>query len=147
MKKNTYQVALPATFVAVVIAAFLSTIFLADANISTSTSYQRESSAVDNAAVERAASQEQLWNNLTQLIWKNAKYNDNLAKARSENSKSMNAVEYMKFHIELTEAHLDQLRQLFPHFEALYASMSDEEKSYTDKIFRDEIGTARVTDH
>ncbi len=51
-------------------------------------------------------------------------------------TKTMNAVEHMKFHSEITEAHLDQLNKLIPPFEAFYASMSDEQKKITDTIFR-----------
>jgi hypothetical protein len=61
---------------------------------------------------------------------------DALNKDRAENTKPMNAVEHMKFHSQITEAHLDQLKKLIPSFEALYASMSDEQKKTTDTIFR-----------
>jgi hypothetical protein len=42
----------------------------------------------------------------------------------------------MKFHSQITEAHLDQLKKFIPPFEAFYASMSDEQKKTTDTIFR-----------
>ena len=58
------------------------------------------------------------------------------AKERAESTKTMNAVEHMKFHSQITEAHLDQLKKLIPPFEAFYASMSDEQKNITDTIFR-----------
>jgi hypothetical protein len=48
----------------------------------------------------------------------------------------MNAVEHMKFHSQITEAHSDQLKKFIPPFEALYSSMSDEQKKSTDTIFR-----------
>jgi hypothetical protein len=48
----------------------------------------------------------------------------------------MNAVEHMKFHSQITQAHLDQMNKLIPPFEALYASMSDEQKNITDTTFR-----------
>ena len=57
-------------------------------------------------------------------------------KERAESTKTMNAVEHMKFHSQITEAHLDQLKKFIPPFEAFYASMSDEQKKSTDTIFR-----------
>jgi hypothetical protein len=61
---------------------------------------------------------------------------DALTKDRAENTKTMNAVEHMKFHAQITAAHLDQLKKFIPPFEALYASMSDEQKTITDTIFQ-----------
>jgi hypothetical protein len=48
----------------------------------------------------------------------------------------MNAVEHMKLHSQITEAHLEQLKKLIPPFEAFYASMSGEQKNITNAIFR-----------
>jgi hypothetical protein len=58
---------------------------------------------------------------------------DSLAKERAEGTKNMNAVEHMKFHSQITEAHSDQLKKFIPPFEAFYSSMSDEQKKITDK--------------
>jgi hypothetical protein len=66
----------------------------------------------------------------------NAKGIDDISKERSESSKSSNAVEHMKLHYEISKAHLAQQEKLIPPFEALYASMSDEQKKSTDSIFR-----------
>ena len=66
----------------------------------------------------------------------NAKEMDALAKDRHENKKVMNAVEHMKFHKQTTETHLNQLNKFLPPFEALYASMSDDQKKMTDTIFQ-----------
>ena len=150
MKQKAYQVAFPATLV-VVMVAFLSAIFFANANLSFAASGKKKSSAVARtSAVEHTEAQikqlqgalkiteaqEELWNNLTQVMRENAKEMDALTKERAENTKTMNAVEHMKFHSQITEAHLDQLKKLIPPFEAFYASMSDEQKKITDTIFR-----------
>ena len=58
----------------------------------------------------------------------NAKEMDALTKDRAETSKTMNAVEHMKFHSQVTEAQLNQQKKFIPPFEALYAGMSDEQK-------------------
>jgi hypothetical protein len=62
---------------------------------------------------------------------------DALTKDRAETSKTMNAVEHMKFHSQVTEAQLNQQKKFIPPFEALYAGMSDEQKKSTDTIFRE----------
>lgn len=66
----------------------------------------------------------------------NAKEMDTLTKERAENIKTMNAVERMKFHSQITEARLAQQKRLIPIFETFYAGMSDEQKKSTDTIFR-----------
>jgi hypothetical protein len=48
----------------------------------------------------------------------------------------MNAVEHMKFHSQVTQAHLAQMNKLIPPFEAFYGSMSDQQKNITNIIFR-----------
>ncbi|MBU2622061.1 MAG: BON domain-containing protein [Proteobacteria bacterium] len=80
--------------------------------------------------------QKELWNNLTQVMRENAKEMDALNRDRAENTKPMNAVEHMKFHSQITEAHLDQMMKLIPPFEAFYASLTDEQKNITDTTFR-----------
>jgi hypothetical protein len=150
MKRKAYQVAFPATLV-LVMAAFLSTIFFASANLSFAASEKKKEAAVARtSAVEHnetrikelqgalkiTKAQEGLWINLTQVMRENAKNIDALTKDRAENAKTMNAVEYMKFHSRMTEAQLDQSKKFIPPFEALYASMSDAQKKSTDTIFR-----------
>jgi hypothetical protein len=154
MKRRAYQVAIPVTLV-VVMVAFLSAIFFANANLSFAASGKKKSSAVartsavDHAeaqikqlqgALKITEAQKELWNNLTQVMRENAKDMDAftaaLTKERAESTKTMNAVEHMKFHSQITEAHSDQLKKFIPPFEALYSSMSDEQKKSTDTIFR-----------
>jgi len=150
MKLKDCQVAFPATLV-VVMVAFLSTIFFANANLSFAASGEKKSSAVAiTAAVDQTEvqikqlegalniteAQKELWDNLTQVMRENAKDMDALSKDRAEHTKRMNAVEHMKLHSQITEAHLDQIKKLIPPFEAFYDSMSDEQKKTTDTIFR-----------
>jgi hypothetical protein len=150
MKRKAYQVAFRATLVVIVV-AFLSTIFFANANLSFAAAGKKKSATVvKTSAVEYTEAQikqlqgalkitedqEELWNNLTNVMRENAKDMDALAKARSENTKTMNSVEHMKFHSEITKAHLDQLEKLIPPFEAFYSSLSDQQKNITDIIFR-----------
>ena len=153
MKRKDCHVAFP-TILVVLMVAVLSTIFFADANYSFADSVKKKSPAVAAVAVTSAVehaeaqikqlqealniteAQKELWNNLIQVMRENAKDMDALTKDRTENEKTMNAVEHMKFHSQITEAHLDQLKKFIPPFETFYASMSDEQKKTTDTIFR-----------
>jgi len=147
MNQKTFQAAL-----VVMMVAFLSIFFFASADNSFAASGKKKSSTVARTtAVEHTEAQikqlhdelkiteaqEVLWNNLTQVMRQNAKEMDALTKDRAETIKTMNAVEHMKFHSQVTEAQLNQQKKFIPPFEALYASMSDEQKKSTDTIFRE----------
>ena len=148
MKRNVF---FPITLV-VVVATFLAAMFLADANLSFAASSKKgkspavaKTSAVDQTearikqlqgALKITKDQEELWNNLTQAMRENAKEMDALTKDMAEKTKTMNAVEHVKMHGEITEAHLNQLKKFIEPFEALYSIMSDEQKNTTDRIFR-----------
>jgi LTXXQ motif family protein len=150
MEQKAHHVAFP-VMLTVVMAAFLSVIFFANADPSFAASGKKKSSAVTKtsavehteaqikelqSALDITAAQEGLWTKLTQVMRENAKEMDALNKDKAENIKAMNAVEYMKFHSQITEAHLNQTKKLIPPFEALYTSLSDEQKKSTDTIFR-----------
>jgi len=150
MKQKAYRVVFQATLV-VVMVAFLSIIFFANANLSYAASVKKKSSAVTRtSAVDHAEAQikqlqgtlnitdaqKELWNNLTQVMRENAKGMDALTMERAEMTETMNSLERMKFHRQITEAHLDHLQKIIPPFEAFYASMSDQQKNITDVIFR-----------
>ena len=150
MKLKAYQVAFPVALV-VVMVAFLSAIFFANANLSFAASGKKKSSAVARiSAVEHTETQikqlqgtlnitddqKELWNKLTSVMRENAQEMDVLTKDMAENTKAMNALEHMKLHSQITEVHLAQLKKLIPPFEAFYASMSDQQKNITDIVFR-----------
>jgi lysyl-tRNA synthetase class I len=153
MKRKTYQVAFSVTLV-VVMVAFLSTIFFANASPSFAAGKKKSSAVARPSAVAYAENQikqlqgalniteaqQELWDNLTQVMRENAKdmdaLTDALAKERAESTKNMNAVEHMKLHSRITAAHSDQLEKFIPPFEAFYDSLSDEQRKTTDTIFQ-----------
>jgi hypothetical protein len=150
MKRKDYQVAFPVTLV-VAMVVFLAAIFFASANLSFAASGKKKSSEVARtspvehteaqikqlqSALNITEAQQELWNNLTKVMRENAKEIEALTKERAEGTKTMNAVEHMKFHSQITEAHLNQMKKLIPPFEAFYSSMSDEQKNITNTIFR-----------
>ena len=154
MKRKAYQVAFSATL-AVVMVAFLSTIFFVNPNHSLAASAKKKSQTIaTTSAVEHTEAQikqlqgtlniteaqQGLWNNLTSVMRENAKdmdaLTDTLAQERAEGTKTMNAVEHMKLHSRITAAHSDQLEKFIPPFEAFYSSLSDEQRKTTDTIFQ-----------
>jgi Spy/CpxP family protein refolding chaperone len=80
--------------------------------------------------------QEELWKAFTQVMRDNAKTLDELNLARAEKSKTMNAVEDLKSYSEIVQAHAEGLNKYVTAFEALYNSMSDEQKKNADLLFR-----------
>ena len=149
MNQKAYQVAVPGTIV-VAMVAFLSIFIFANADNSFAASSTKKTTAVARTtavdhtgaqikqlqdALKITEAQQALWNNLTQVMMENAKEMDALTKERAENSKTMNAVERMKFHSQITEARLAQQKRLIPPFETFYTGMSDEQKKITDTIF------------
>jgi uncharacterized protein YpmB len=150
MKRKAYQIVFSATLVLVMV-VFLSAIFFVNPSSSFAASGKKKSSAVARiSAVEHTETQikqlqgalniteaqKELWNNLTQVMRENAQEMDVLTKDMAENTKTMNALEHMKLHSQITEVHLAQLKKLIPPFEAFYNSMSDQQKNITDMVFR-----------
>jgi hypothetical protein len=149
MERKSYQVVFPVKLV-VVMVAFLSAVSMADATLSHAASGKKKPAEISKTAVDYTesrikqlksaigitADQEALWGSVTQAMRENAKDMDALSKVRADKAKTMNAVEHMKFHSQLTQAQLDQQNKFLPPFEALYASLSDEQKATTDEIFR-----------
>jgi len=150
MKRKAYFVVFRMTLV-LVMAVFLSTIFLAGANNSFAATGKKKSQTMTRtSAVEYTeaqikqlqgtlnitAAQEPLWNNLTKVMRENAIDMDAVNKDRAEKTEPMNAVEHMKFHSQITQSHLSQMNKLIPPFEAFYDSLSDQQKNITNMVFR-----------
>jgi len=79
--------------------------------------------------------QEELWNNVTQVMRDDAKTMEALIKTRSENAKTMTAVDDLKSYGDIAGAHADYLKKFVAVFEPLYAGMSDAQKKNADKVF------------
>jgi hypothetical protein len=145
MKQKAYQTAFPVALA--VMAVFVCTIFFANANPAFADSAKKKGDRTTAVAYTEsqitqlqdslAITPEQtvLWNNLTKVMRENAADMDAMTKERAENVKGMNALDRMKFHRQITETHLNQLKKFIPVFEALYVTMSDEQKTTTDAIF------------
>jgi periplasmic protein CpxP/Spy len=88
------------------------------------------------AQLKITPAQEDLWKKVTEVMRDNAKKMEALHQARIEKAKTMNTIEDLKSYSEITQAHADGLKNFIPAFEALYASMSDEQKKDADTLFR-----------
>lgn len=82
------------------------------------------------------AAQAPRWDALTQVMRDNAKSMDALLKARAQNIKTASAIDDLHSYQALADAHSDGLRKFVPAFEALYGTMSDEQKKIADDLFR-----------
>ena len=65
----------------------------------------------------------------------NEKTIDAILKERSANISKMNAVDDLRSYETLADAHAEGLKKLVPAFEALYNSMSEEQKKNADAVF------------
>lgn len=81
------------------------------------------------------AAQESQWNAFAEVMRDNAETVDAVLKERSENLHAMNAVEDLRSYERLADAHADGLKKLVPAFEALYNTMSDDQKKNADAEF------------
>ena len=150
MKRIAHQFTNPTALVILAVAFFV-TIAFAMANPSPAVSadpaqkHPAKVSKVDRtearikdlqAKLKITPAQEEQWNKVTQVMRDNAKTMDALMQARFEKAKAMTAVEDLKSYSEITQAHADGLKNFIPAFEALYASMSDDQKKDADTLFR-----------
>ena len=87
-------------------------------------------------AIKITEVQEPLWNNLIKVMRENAKEMDDLIKEKTATPKVKNAVEELKFHLTITQTQIAQMEEFIPLFEALYISMSDEQKLSADSMFQ-----------
>lgn len=81
--------------------------------------------------------QEDQWNKVAVVIRGNADQITILAKARSENAKSMTAIDDLKSYADFASAHEDGTRKLIPVFQSLYENMSEPQQKVADMVFRD----------
>jgi hypothetical protein len=76
------------------------------------------------------------WDALAQVMRDNARKMADLEKRRSDDAKSMTAVDVVKSYSEVIDAHEDGMKKFIPAFEDLYNSLSDSQKRIADSLFR-----------
>lgn len=97
--------------------------------------------------LEITAAQEDKWKDVARVMRDNASKLTALVKARSENAKTMTAVDDLKSYAAITEAHETGVEKLLPVFTALYDSLSDAQKKAADEEFRHRHGDGHEHHH
>jgi periplasmic protein CpxP/Spy len=89
----------------------------------------------------------QQWDQFAQVMRDNAKEMDDLYRQRAEKLGSMSAVENMQSFEQIEEARAQQMQKLVPAFQALYASLSDQQKTEADRVFQYRAAHAEAHHH
>jgi periplasmic protein CpxP/Spy len=82
------------------------------------------------------AEQEPLWHGVTEVMRENAETMNRLAQQRAEHAQTATALDDLKSYAEISEAHAAGTKRMIPVFQALYDSMSPEQKNAADGEFR-----------
>jgi len=82
------------------------------------------------------AAQEPQWSAVAQVMRDNANAVSQLVNDRKAKSVSMTAPDDLRSYEAITDAHADGLKKLVPAFDALYATLSDDQKKTADSLFR-----------
>ena len=77
------------------------------------------------------------WDAVAQTMRDNEKAAVDLVKDKRQNAATMTAVEDLRAYQQIAEAHAEGVKKLAVSFEALYDTMSPEQKAVADEVFRD----------
>ena len=88
-----------------------------------------------HTALKITPNEETLWNGVAQDMRENATAMDKLI-ASTKATPPKTAVDDLKTYQNFAKAHVDGLKNLLSHFEALYAAMPDAQKKVADDVFR-----------
>lgn len=81
--------------------------------------------------------QESLFQKLADVMREDADAMSALAKKRADGAKTMTAPDDLKSYSEISEAHAEGAKKMIPAFQALYDSMSADQKRAADDEFRE----------
>ena len=82
--------------------------------------------------------QEALWSKVADVMRSNDKTMDGLATSRHDTAATRSATEDLRSYGEITQAHAAGIRSFAATFGALYDSMTAEQKTNADEVFRSE---------
>jgi len=89
-----------------------------------------------HARLHITAAQQPQWEQFAQVMRDNAHQMRDVVSDRAAKMHAMNAAENMQSYAQLAEQHAQDLRKLAGAFQAVYESLSDEQKRAADEIFR-----------
>jgi len=81
------------------------------------------------------AQQEPQWDAVAQIMRDNATSMRQMVSDRQTKDVSMSAVDDLRSYEAIADAHADNLKKLIPAFDALYSTMSDDQKKTADTLF------------
>ncbi|HXZ01681.1 MAG TPA: Spy/CpxP family protein refolding chaperone [Stellaceae bacterium] len=87
-----------------------------------------------HAALQITPDQEPQWNAVAQAMREQGQMTGQAIQQRAANP-AMNAVDELKAYEAIVDAHAQGLQKLVPAFQALYASLSDDQKKKADVLF------------
>jgi periplasmic protein CpxP/Spy len=88
--------------------------------------------------------QTQQWDQFAQVMRDNAKDMDQAYRQRAEKMTAMSAVDNMQSYVQLEQQRLQDVQKLEAPFQALYASLSDQQKKTVDELFRTYAASAQT---
>jgi protein CpxP len=109
---------------------------------SSATQHVKERAGIDalidqlHETLKITAEQEPLWRGVTNLMRENGETIGKLAQERAEHAQTATALDNLKSYAEISQAHAAGTKRMIPVFEALYDSMSSEQKKAADTEFR-----------
>jgi protein CpxP len=89
-----------------------------------------------HAQLNITPAQQAQWDQFAQVMRDNAKNMNQRFEERGTGFASMNAAENMQSYAKLAQQHAQDMQELATAFQALYASMSDDQKRNADAVFR-----------
>ena len=84
------------------------------------------------------------WDQFAQVMRDNAKEIDQAYADRANKLDSMSAVDNMQSYAQIEQLRAQQVQKLVPAFQALYASLSDQQKQTADAVFRNRAAKAQA---
>lgn len=96
-----------------------------------------------HARLHITAQQQPQWDQFAQAMRDNAKDLDQAYQQRASSFSSMSAVDNMQSYAQIEQTRSQDLQKLVPAFQAVYASLSDEQKKEADELFRNQAARAQ----
>lgn len=84
------------------------------------------------------------WTAFAQVMRENAQATDAQFRTRAAGAQTMNAVANMQSYAQISRAYADGTEKLATAFQALYATLSDQQKIAADTLFRQQAAQAAV---
>jgi hypothetical protein len=95
-----------------------------------------------HAKLHITAAEEPQWEAFTAVMRENAQHTEETAAQRGDPS-TMTALDEMRGYTAMAAAHAADMQKMLPAFEALYTSLSPEQKKLADELFREREGRRR----